>query len=83
MCNGNIGLTGIGKDKAAAIWYAALTTQFTSSTNYAQARTGTLAAASTLYGAGSAEYNAVNAAWAAVNVNAAPVVQQPLPQRRR
>lgn len=83
VCNGNIGLTGIGKDKAAAIWYVALTTQFTSSTNYAQARTGTLAAASTLYGAGSAEYNAVNAAWAAVNVNAAPVVQQPLPQRRR
>ncbi|MEU6259108.1 M4 family metallopeptidase [Streptomyces sp. NPDC047043] len=62
-------VTGIGRDKADQIWYRALTTYFTSSTNYAGARTGTLQAASDLYGAGSAEYSAVAAAWKAVNVN--------------
>jgi len=62
-------VTGIGRDKADQIWYRALTTYFTSSTNYAGARTGTLQAASDLYGAGSAEYNAVASAWKAVNVN--------------
>jgi Zn-dependent metalloprotease len=61
-------VTGIGRDKAEKIWYRALTTKFTSSTKYAAARTGTLAAASDLYGASSAEYAAVNRAWAAVNV---------------
>jgi Zn-dependent metalloprotease len=61
-------VTGISLGKAEKIWYRALTTKFTSSTNYAAARTGTLAAASDLYGANSAEYNAVNRAWAAVNV---------------
>ncbi|MFC5664667.1 M4 family metallopeptidase [Kitasatospora misakiensis] len=62
-------VTGIGKDKAAAIWYRALTVYFTSSTNYKGARTGTLNAAKDLYGTGSTEYNAVAAAWSAVNVN--------------
>ncbi|WP_307624150.1 M4 family metallopeptidase [Streptomyces sp. V3I7] len=62
-------VTGIGRTKAYQIWYKALTTYFTSSTDYAGARTGTLQAASDLYGAGSAEYNAVAAAWKAVNVN--------------
>ncbi|GAA2829605.1 M4 family metallopeptidase [Kitasatospora paracochleata] len=62
-------LTGIGRDKAAQIWYRALTVYFTSTTNYAGARTGTLNAAKDLYGAGSAEYNAVAAAWSGVNVN--------------
>ncbi|MFD9697940.1 M4 family metallopeptidase [Lentzea sp. NPDC059081] len=61
-------VTGIGRAKAEKIWYRALTTKFTSSTKYAAARTGTLAAASDLYGASSAEYAAVNRAWAAVNV---------------
>jgi Zn-dependent metalloprotease len=61
-------VTGIGRDKAEKIWYRALTTRFTTSSKYAQARTGTLTAASELYGANSAEYNAVNRAWAAVNV---------------
>ncbi|NED88104.1 peptidase M4, partial [Streptomyces sp. SID11233] len=59
-------VTGIGRDKALQIWYKALTTQFTSTTNYASARTGTLAAASSLYGATSAEYKAVQDAWAAI-----------------
>nr|BFD82609.1 M4 family metallopeptidase [Streptomyces sp. Xyl84] len=61
-------VTGIGRDKALQIWYKALTTKFTSTTNYAAARTGTLAAAGELYGTSSAEYKAVQDAWAAVAV---------------
>ncbi|MEU6406958.1 M4 family metallopeptidase [Streptomyces sp. NPDC046985] len=63
-------VTGIGRDKALQIWYRALTTKFTSTTNYASARTGTLAAAGELYGTSGAEYKAVQDAWAAVNVGA-------------
>ncbi|MEV7842676.1 MULTISPECIES: M4 family metallopeptidase [Streptomyces] len=65
-------VTGIGRDKASLIWFKALTTKFTSSTNYAAARTGTLAVASELYGATSPEYAAVAHAWAGVNVGARP-----------
>ncbi|WP_446039589.1 M4 family metallopeptidase [Streptomyces sp. SID1121] len=61
-------VTGIGRDKAIQIWYKALTTYMTSSTNYAKARTATLSAAGALYGTTSAEYKAVGAAWSAVNV---------------
>ncbi|MGW1891037.1 M4 family metallopeptidase [Streptomyces sp. NPDC002004] len=61
-------VTGIGRDKALQIWYRALTTKFTSTTNYAAARTGTLAAAGELYGTTSTEYKAVQDAWAGVNV---------------
>ncbi|MFE7352157.1 M4 family metallopeptidase [Streptomyces sp. NPDC057543] len=61
-------VTGIGRDKAAQIWFKALTTKFTSTTNYAAARTGTLAAAGELYGTTSAEYKAVADAWAGINV---------------
>ncbi|MER6405656.1 M4 family metallopeptidase [Streptomyces viridosporus] len=61
-------VTGIGRAKAEKIWFRALTTKFTSTTNYAGARTGTLAAAGELYGADSAEYRAVQDAWAGVNV---------------
>ncbi|MFJ5533560.1 M4 family metallopeptidase [Streptomyces sp. NPDC093261] len=61
-------VTGIGRDKALQIWYRALTTKFTSTTNYASARTGTLAAAGELYGTTGAEYKAVQDAWAAVAV---------------
>ncbi|MCF4140419.1 M4 family metallopeptidase [Streptomyces sp. Tue 6430] len=61
-------VTGIGRAKAAQIWYKALTTYMTSTTNYAGARTATLNAASALYGSTSAEYKAVAAAWTAVNV---------------
>ncbi|MFJ3789043.1 M4 family metallopeptidase [Kitasatospora sp. NPDC090091] len=63
-------VTGIGRNKAAAIWYRALTTYFTSTTNYKAARTATLKAASDLYGGtNSTEYKAVAAAWSAVSVN--------------
>jgi Zn-dependent metalloprotease len=61
-------VTGIGRDKALQIWYRALTTKFTSTTDYAGARTGTLAAAGELYGTSSTEYKAVQDAWAAVAV---------------
>ncbi|HSU74387.1 MAG TPA: M4 family metallopeptidase [Terrabacter sp.] len=67
-CNGST-VTGIGHDAAAAIWYRALTTYWTSSTNYAGARTGMLSAAKDLYGSGSAQYNATAAAWSAVGVS--------------
>ncbi|MGA5819651.1 M4 family metallopeptidase [Kitasatospora sp. NPDC094028] len=62
-------VTGIGRAKAAAVWYRALTVYFTSTTNYKAARTATLKAASDLYGATSTEYKAVAAAWSGVNVN--------------
>ncbi|HEY3271180.1 MAG TPA: M4 family metallopeptidase, partial [Geothrix sp.] len=68
MANGVTSVTGLGNDKAARIWYRALTVYMTSSTNYAAARTATLSAASDLYGAASAEYASVNRAWLAVNV---------------
>ncbi|MFI6810663.1 M4 family metallopeptidase [Streptomyces luteogriseus] len=63
-------VTGIGRDKAEKIWFRALTTKFTSNTNYAGARTGTLAATGELYGTDSAEYKAVQDAWAGINVGA-------------
>ncbi|WP_405776992.1 M4 family metallopeptidase [Streptomyces sp. NBC_00859] len=61
-------VTGIGRDKAIQIWYKALTTYMTSTTDYAAARTATLKAASDLYGADSAEYKAVGSAWTGINV---------------
>ncbi|MET8406665.1 M4 family metallopeptidase [Streptomyces sp. NPDC005195] len=62
-------VTGIGRAKALQIWYKALTTYMTSTTNYKAARTATLSAASSLYGSGSTEYATVAAAWSAVNVS--------------
>jgi zinc metalloprotease ZmpA len=69
QATGNGVLSGIGRSAAERIWYRALTVYFTSNTNYAGARTGTLSAAAYLFGAGSVEWNAVAAAWSAVNVN--------------
>ncbi|MFJ4685570.1 M4 family metallopeptidase [Streptomyces sp. NPDC088789] len=65
-------VTGIGRAKAEQIWVKALTTKFTTTTNYAAARTGTLAVAGELYGTTSAEYKAVQDAWAAVAVGTRP-----------
>ena len=67
-CNGAT-LTGIGRDKAAAIWYRALTVYMTSSTTYAGARTANVNAATSLYGAASPEVAAVKAAFSAISVN--------------
>ncbi|MEW2120170.1 M4 family metallopeptidase [Streptomyces sp. NPDC005474] len=77
-------VTGIGIDNAAAVWYRALTTYMTSSTDYAGARVATLQAASDLFGAYSPTYLAVADAWAGINVgnriaigvNVAPVADQ-------
>ncbi|ELP69399.1 M4 family metallopeptidase [Streptomyces turgidiscabies] len=65
-------VTGIGRDKAEKIWFRALSTKFTTNTNYAGARTGTLAATGELYGTTSAEYTAVQNAWAGINVGTRP-----------
>jgi len=63
-------MSGIGSDKAYRIWFKALTTKFTSTTNYADARNKVLQAAQELYGAGSKEAVAVQRAYAAINVGA-------------
>lgn len=69
VCNGDSTIAGIGRAKAAAIWYRALDLYFTSSTTYPNARAHTLRAAGDLYGTTSAEYAAVGRAWKAVSVN--------------
>ncbi len=67
-CNGS-SVTGIGRDKAANIWYHALDAYYNSNETYAQARTDTLKSATDLYGLCSAEYQATQAAWSAVSVS--------------
>ncbi|MET7457864.1 M4 family metallopeptidase [Streptomyces sp. NPDC005574] len=77
-------VTGIGIGNAERIWYRALTTYMTSSTNYAGARVATLQAAADLFGAYSDTYLAVAGAWAAIDVgdrialgvNVAPLADQ-------
>ncbi|GAA2198498.1 M4 family metallopeptidase [Streptomyces bangladeshensis] len=63
-----VAVTGIGRDAALRIWYKALTSYMTSSTDYAGARTAALNAASALYGTNSAQYAAVGNAFAGINV---------------
>lgn len=63
-------VTGIGMEKAQAIFYRALTQYMTSTTNFAGARAATKQAATDLYGASAAL--AVEQAWAAVGVGSAP-----------
>ncbi|WP_327353333.1 M4 family metallopeptidase [Streptomyces sp. NBC_01304] len=65
-------VTGIGRAKAELIWFKALTTKFSSSTNYAGARSGTEAVAAELYGTSSAEYKSLQDAWAAIAVGPRP-----------
>jgi Zn-dependent metalloprotease len=67
-CNGST-VTGIGRDKAAKIWFTALDHYMTSTETYAKARLDTVQAATDLYGASSTEVAAVKAAWSAVSVN--------------
>jgi Zn-dependent metalloprotease len=62
------GMQGIGNDKAAAIWYRAITVYLYPSSNYVMARTASLRSAEDLFGAQSAEYRAVQNAFAAINV---------------
>jgi thermolysin len=61
-------MMGIGATEAAAIWYKALTTYMTNSTDFNGARTATLNAAAALHGAGSAAHKAVGKAWTLVGV---------------
>ncbi|GGS53283.1 M4 family metallopeptidase [Streptomyces cinerochromogenes] len=63
-----VAVTGIGRDAALKIWYKALTTYMTSSTDYAGARTAALNAAAALYGTNSAQYAGVGNAFAGINV---------------
>ncbi|WP_460110416.1 M4 family metallopeptidase [Streptomyces sp. YKOK-J1] len=62
---------GIGRTKATAIFYRALTRYMVSTTDFHGARAATLKAAKDLYGSTSTEYKTVDKAWAAVNVTAA------------
>ncbi|MFJ2829572.1 M4 family metallopeptidase [Streptomyces sp. NPDC087263] len=63
-------VTGIGRTKATAIFYRALTRYMVSTTDFHDAREATLKAAADLYGASSTEYKTVATAWTAVNVTA-------------
>lgn len=65
----NSRVTGIGKDKAANIWYNAIKDYGTSNMSYADLRAGMIKSADALYGAGSTESQAVAAAWSAVSVS--------------
>ncbi|MFK0157122.1 M4 family metallopeptidase [Streptomyces sp. NPDC090493] len=64
-------VTGIGRAKATAIFYRALTRYMVSSTDFHDARIATLKAAKDLYGASGVEYRTVDQAWAAVDVTEA------------
>ncbi|MFD4509988.1 M4 family metallopeptidase, partial [Streptomyces sp. NPDC058457] len=63
-----VAVAGIGRDAALQIWYKALTSYMTSSTNYSAARTAALNAAAALYGTSSTQYAGVGNAFAGINV---------------
>lgn len=66
------GLTGIGNDKAAHIWYKTLTEYLAPDADFDAARTASIAATQEIFGAGTPEELAVYKAWSAVNVGLAP-----------
>lgn len=66
-----VAVSGIGRSKAGAIFYRAMTSYMTASTNFVGARTATLNAARDLYGASSLEWNTVANAWYACGVGSA------------
>jgi hypothetical protein len=68
-------MAGIGNDKAAQVWYRALTTYLTSRSGYLEARTAALRAAADLYGPD--EVAAVAKAFAAIAVG--PPTPPPAP----
>ncbi|MBI4852671.1 MAG: peptidase M4 family protein [Acidobacteria bacterium] len=72
-------MTGIGPGDAEKIWFRALTSFMTSSTNFAGARTATLNAATALFGNGSTQYNAVCQAWSMVGVGTSCTAPPPPP----
>jgi MYXO-CTERM domain-containing protein len=65
----NVNVPPLGLEKSARIFYRALTTYMTSTTNFLGARTATVKAANDLYPGDS---RAVEAAWAAVGVGTPP-----------
>jgi len=67
-CNSTT-IAGIGRDKAAQVWYRALTTYWTSFSTYPEAAGGMVRAARDLYGVNSVECLQTVAAWKAVKVN--------------
>lgn len=70
-------MSGIGADDAGRIWYRALTTYMTSSTNFAAASLATRRAAVDLFGPDSAQAGATRRAWCLVGVN--PAANCPIP----
>jgi Zn-dependent metalloprotease/5-hydroxyisourate hydrolase-like protein (transthyretin family) len=68
-CGDAAPVTGIGNERAAKIWYHALTAYMVSNTDYAGAREATLFAAADLYGPESVEHATVDAAWRAAGVD--------------
>ncbi|HVE57911.1 MAG TPA: M4 family metallopeptidase [Pyrinomonadaceae bacterium] len=74
-----ISVSGIGTTDAARIWYRALTSYMTSSTNFSGARTATLNAATAIFGSTSTQYNSVAQGWCAVGVGTCPGGGTPTP----
>ncbi|HJV22320.1 MAG TPA: M4 family metallopeptidase [Holophagaceae bacterium] len=77
------GMTGLGNDKAARIWYKTLTEQLTSDADFMAARDGSVQAATDLAatpgsGFDASDVLAVQKAWAAVNVGVVPGAPQPV-----
>jgi Zn-dependent metalloprotease len=64
------GMTGVGNDKAARIWFRAMSVYLTPYSFYWDARLASIRAARDLYGSGSAEVAAVKNAFAGINVGA-------------
>ena len=62
------GMAGLGNDRAARIWYRAMTTYLTSMDGYMEARLACIDAARDLYGAGSREEAAVWNAFRGIKV---------------
>ncbi len=62
------GMTGIGNEAAAVIWYVAMTEWLTPLAKYKEARAAAINAALEVYGDGSKEVLAVKSAFAAINV---------------
>ncbi len=76
---GGVTVAGIGRGDTERIWYRAVTTYFTSTTDFAGARAGTIQAAADLFGASSAQKASVTNAWAAVGVGAGGGTTPPPP----
>ncbi|KRD31854.1 hypothetical protein ASE35_12810 [Lysobacter sp. Root916] len=68
VCNGDTTLVGIGREKAAKIWYRTLTAKLLSHSNYPHAKLASIEAAGELYGVNSIEQQTVARAWSAVSV---------------